>query len=344
MAVKPRFGGHSAVVAFSSVAQYPALERLFSRHKLGPVERVEPLAGGRLNSVVRINGEWVLRWREANRSTGSLRREAALLERLQGRVRAPECVASGMDENLGEYLVQRWIRGENMLDAWIKNPDVTTREWWMLQWIESIKTIHAERFPRPGELPEGRLKEFPTWRSYIESRLRKRVDTLMRIPGVDRQLVLAAERYVRRQAAVLEDGAFCLVHRDLHFANVLVEGPHLVAILDFELAEAGTPDYELDTIYRFLRYPDQFAQGPNPHRVTPQRFASVWFRLKRGYPEMFVPRLRDRLALYSLDRDLSTLAQLYAGRGITGMSGSEAAIEATLKRIGEILQHRYGPE
>jgi hypothetical protein len=187
------------------VSQFPAFERLFARHKLGPVERVEPLTGGRLNSVARINDVFVLRWREPTRSTGSLKREAALLERLNGRVRTPECVASGMDENLGEYLVQRWISGQNLLEAWLTNPDVTTREWWMLQWIESIKAIHAERFPRPGELPEGRLKEYPTWRNYMESRIRKRMDGLMRIPGVDRQLVLAAERYVRREAPVLED-------------------------------------------------------------------------------------------------------------------------------------------
>jgi aminoglycoside phosphotransferase (APT) family kinase protein len=326
------------------VSQFPAFERLFARHKLGPVERVEALTGGRLNSVARINDTFVLRWREPTRSTGSLKREAALLERLNGRVRTPECLASGIDEHLGEYLVQRWIDGQNLLEAWLTNPDATTREWWMLQWIESIKAIHSERFPRPGELPEGRLKEYPSWRNYMESRIRKRMDQLMRVSGIDRQLVLAAERYVRREAPVLEDGPFCLIHRDLHFANVLVDGPHLAAVLDFELAESGPIDYELDTIFRFLRYPDQFAQSRVAHRVTPQRFASVWFRLKRGYPEMFVPRLRERLALYSLDRDLSSLAQLYAGRGIHSMSGTEAAIDATLRRIGEILQHRSGPE
>lgn len=327
------------------MSQFPAVERLFARHKLGSVERVEPLSGGRLNSVVRVNGEWVLRVREATLSTGSLKREAALLERLKGRVPAPECVAAGVDDLLGEYLIQRWIKGQNLLEAWLTNPDVTTREWWMLQWIDAIKAIHSERFPRPGDLPEGRLKEHPTWRHYIEGRLRKRLDQLMRIPGVDRQLVLAAERYVRRQAPVLEDGPFSLIHRDLHFANVLVEGPHLVAVLDFELAEVGPPDYEVDTIFRFLRYPDQFATGRGAHRVTPQRFASVWFRLKRGYPEMFsTPYLRERLALYALDRDLSTLSQLHSGRGISSLSGMEAAVGATLLRIGEILQNRYGPD
>jgi aminoglycoside phosphotransferase (APT) family kinase protein len=327
------------------VSQFPSIERLFARHKLGPVESVTALSGGRLNSVVRVGTDWVLRWREATLSTGSLKREAALLERLKGRVRIPELVASGMDDLLGEYLIQRWLPGENLLSAWLGNPDVATREWWMLEWIAAIKAIHEERFPRPGDLPEGRLREHPTWRAYVESRIRKRLDLLMRAPGVDRELILAAERYLRRQAPVLHDGPVCLIHRDLHFANVLVDGPHLAAILDFELAEAGPPDYELDTIFRFLRYPDQFVHGRQARRVTPQRFASVWFRLKRGYPELFAARhLRERLALYALDHDLSCLVQLHQNRGIQRQSSSEAGLEATLRRIGEILDHRYGPE
>lgn len=39
--------------------------------------------------------------------------------------------------------------------------------------------------------------------------------------------------------------------------------------------------------------------------LTPARFASVWIRLKRGYPELFnVGYLRERLCLYALDREL----------------------------------------
>jgi aminoglycoside phosphotransferase (APT) family kinase protein len=327
------------------VSQYPAIERLFARHKLDQVREVVQLMGGRLNEVARINGEYVLRRRDAHRSTGSLTREAAILDRLHGRVRAPEVVASGVDDVLGEYLLQRWIAGTDLLGAWLENPDVTTREWWMLQWTEALRAIHQERFPKPGELPEGKLKEYPSWRNYMESRIRKRLDALMRVHAMDRSLVLAAERYVRRQAPVLEDGPFCLIHRDMHFGNVLVDGPHLAAVLDFELAEVGPPDYELDTIYRFLRYPGQYVRGTPPHRVTPQRFASVWFRLRRGYPELFAARyLRERLSFYALDHDLSCLAQIYSGRGPTSVSGSEGLIDWTLRRIGDILQHRYGPE
>jgi aminoglycoside phosphotransferase (APT) family kinase protein len=321
------------------VSRLSEVERIFARHRLGAVRLVEPLPGGQLNTALRVNRTHVLRYREASVATGSLIREVAVLKLLAGRVPAPEVEASGIDDILGEYVIHKWIPGQNLLQAWLENPDVAVREWWIREWIAAVQGIHEERFPRCGELPHGELKEYPTWRGYIEARVRKRLDLLMRIPTSDRALVLTTERYLRRQAPVLEDGPFCLVHRDLHFANVLVEGPRVAAIVDFELAEVGTPDYELDTIFRFLRYPWLFAPPEQASRVTPARFASVWIRLKRGYPEMFNVRyLRERLCLYALDHDLSCLIQAYSGRW------GESGVEVTLRRIGDILQGRYGPE
>jgi aminoglycoside phosphotransferase (APT) family kinase protein len=324
------------------MSRFPEVDRLFARHGLGTIESVQPLTGGRLNHAVRVNEGYVLRWREPARSTGSLQREVAILARLGDRVPAPKVLASGLNEMLGEYVIQTWIPGQNLLRAWLAHPEVTTREWWLREWIDTIRAIHAERFARPGSWVGGELQEAPSWRLYVERRVRKRLDLLMRVPGMDRQLVLAAERYLKRTAPVLEDGAFCLIHRDLHFANVLVEGPHLTGILDFELAEVGPPDYELDTIYRFLRYPAAYAEPGSAARVNPTRFASVWMRLRRQYPELFtVPHLRERLCLYALDYELSCLLQASGNRWDRA---GEAAMSVATGRIGEILQGRYGPE
>ena len=75
------------------VSAFPTIDRVFRRHGLSPVQSVQPLAGGRLNQAARVSGDYVLRWRDAARSTGSLKREVAVLERLKGRVRAPEILA-----------------------------------------------------------------------------------------------------------------------------------------------------------------------------------------------------------------------------------------------------------
>jgi aminoglycoside phosphotransferase (APT) family kinase protein len=307
---------------------------------------VERLSGGQLNTALRVNREYVLRCREAARSTGSLRREALLLQRMAGKVPVPEVIAAGLDDLLGEYSLQRCAPGQNLLRAWLENPDGATREWWLLQWTNTLRAIHEERYAAPGEfMATGELREATSWRSYIEGRVRKRVDRMMRVPSIDREFVLHAEKYLRRHAGVLEDGLCCLIHRDLHFANVLVDGPHLTAILDWELAEVGPPDYELDTIYRFLRNPSYYAEPEFASSVTPTRFASVWIRLRRGYPELFAARhLRERLALYALDHALSSLLQLYNSRTPHTQSMVAAREETLLRQVGEIIQGRYGPE
>jgi hypothetical protein len=141
------------------MSRFAEVDRLFARHGLGPVTTVQPLPGGRLNHAVRVNATHVLRWRDPSRATGSLKREVGVLKRLGGRVPAPEVVASGLDEMLGEYVVQHYIPGENLLYAWLENPDVATREWWLMEWVAAIRGIHSERFPRPGEWSNGELKE-----------------------------------------------------------------------------------------------------------------------------------------------------------------------------------------
>ncbi len=324
----------------------PAIERLFARHRLTDAAGVQHLQGGRLNASYRVGKSYVLRCRSASNATGSLQREAALMPRVRARIAAPEALAAGMDDLLGEYIIQRWIPGRDLLAAWADNPDVSTREWWLVQWAHALRAVHEERFPRPGELPHGDLREYPTWRIYIETRIRKRIDSLMRIPGVDRGLLLAAERYMRRHAPVLEDGPFCLIHRDCHFGNVLVDGPTLAGVLDFELAESGTPDYELDAIYRFLRYPWLYSGARKGLSLTPARFASVWVRLRRHYPELFaVPYLRRRISLYALDHDLSCLLQALQNRTpMLFTESNEQAMLHTLERLAEVLDDRYGPE
>jgi aminoglycoside phosphotransferase (APT) family kinase protein len=315
------------------------VERIFARHGLGKVRRIERLHGGQLNSVYRVNGDLVLRHRDPTLSTGSLKREAWVLPRLAGRLAVPEVAASGTDDLLGEYLVETWLPGENLLLAWLRNPDITTREWWITQWAAAIRAIHEVRFPAPAEIRDGELRQAPSWRAYVEGRIRRRLDALMRVSGMDRSLIIAAERQMRRRGGVLEDGPFCLVHRDLHFGNVLVDGPRLSGIVDFELAEIGTPDYELDTIFRFVTSPERYLAAEGGAGASASRFASVWLRLRRAYPEPFdLPYLRERLGFYALDRAFSSLQQACSGRW-----GGEAAAQAALREIAEVLEGRYGP-
>jgi hypothetical protein len=83
-------------------------------------------------------------------------------------------------------------------------------------------------------------------------------------------------------------------------------------VLDFEAALAAPPDYELDQLARFLRWPSLFlTETPG---ITAAAFRGVWSGLRRLYPELFqAPALPTRLALYSLEYDLAALRDCLTG-------------------------------
>lgn len=317
------------------------ISRLFARHRLGPVDEVAAVSGGRLNQVLRVNETLILRCRPPSIATGSLAREAAVLDILNGSVRTARVIASGLDDIVGEYIIQENVPGRTLLDAWLATPDVNYREWWLTQWIAAIQAIHEHALPGPGEFCGGSLKPATTWRSYVEGRIRTRVDALLRLPGADRPMLSAVEQHVRKHGRCLYDQPAVLIHRDIHFGNVMVDGADLTAVLDFELAEAGPVDYELDAIYRFLLQPWCYVPDGKAASITSRRFATVWPRLRRAYPAPFqTPQLRVRLGMYALDHALSSMLQAYSGRWRGGAPLAESAAGS----VAAVLSGRYGPD
>jgi aminoglycoside phosphotransferase (APT) family kinase protein len=305
----PRDRGPFAAVPITAAD----VARVWTRHGLGPVHRVERLAGGQINAAYRVNGAWVLRVRPAGRDGAAFRKERALLERLRGQAPVPEVVA--LDESgaalSAAYMICRWAPGEPLARVWLA-AEPRRREWLLRQLGELLRALHAVRFPACGELTGGELCPAAGWRDYLEARLRRRLGIVRALPGAPLGLLDAVEAFARRAAPALESGAACLVHRDLHFGNLLVEGDRITALLDFEAALAAPPDYELDQLARFLRWPALFLTDlPG---VEASAFRGVWSGLRRAYPELFqAPRLPERLALYALEYDLAALRDCLTG-------------------------------
>lgn len=315
------------------------VERLFARHGLGPVRSVAPLSGGQINPVVVVNGVYILRARPPGRDASAFRTEARLFERLRGRLPVPEVllVDTSREAIPLDCILLRRLPGETLARLWERAGD-RQRAWYAAQVAEILKTLHAERFPACGGFRSGELVPAPSWQAYFEARYERRLRRLRAFPDADRALLDAIEGYWRRRRGVLDDGPACLVHRDLHWGNLLAEGPRLTGILDFEAAVAAPPDYELDQLLRFLRYPALFIHGETAATPTPALFAGVWNLLQAAYPEPFrAKELSTRLSLYSLEYDLAALYDCYSGRW------GAAAHRHVLDRIRLALEERLLP-
>ena len=304
----------SGIGPFTAAAvTHAAVERAFARHGLGPVCRVERLAGGQINAVYLVNGDMVLRVRPVEKDGSAFRKEAALFERLRGRVPVPEIVA--LDE-AGEalpaaYMISRRVQGETLARVWL-TAGPRRRVWLLGQLAEMLRGLHEIDFPACGDLPGGELHPAASWRGYLDERLRRRLTLVRALPGAPRALLDAVEAFCRRAGAALAAGPARLVHRDLHFGNILVDGDRITAVLDFEAALAAPPDYELDQIARFLSAPRVFLT--DPPAVEAAAFRGVWSGLRDAYPELFrVPELGTRLAVYALEYELAALRDCLAG-------------------------------
>jgi aminoglycoside phosphotransferase (APT) family kinase protein len=313
------------------------IARLFARHGLGSVHRLERLRGGQINAAYLVNGEWVVRVRPVGKDGAAFRKERALFERLHGRVPVPEVVA--LDESAAAVpapcLICRRAPGETLGSVWLR-AGPRQREWLLAQLAELLRAVHEVEFPACGDLPAGKLQPAADWSDYLDSRLRRRLALIRSLPGAPLVLLDAIESFARRAAPALAAGAARLVHRDLHFGNVMVEADRITALLDFEAAVAAPPDYELDQIGRFLRWPGLFlTEMPG---VEASAFRGVWSGLQRLYPELFqAPRLTTRLAVYALEYDLAVLRDC-----LTGV-WDEPVRRAVLTRLEHALTERISP-
>jgi aminoglycoside phosphotransferase (APT) family kinase protein len=255
----------------------------------------------------------VLRVRPVEKDGSSFRKEAALFARLRGRVPVPEIVV--LDES-GEllpaaYMICRRVPGETLARVWLQ-AGPRQRVWLMGQLAELLRGLHEVEFPACGDLPGGELRPAESWRDYLNARLRRRLAIVRALPGAPRALLDAVEAFYQTESAALAAGAARLVHRDLHFGNILVEGDRITGVLDFEAALAAPPDYELDQIARFLNGPGVFLT--DMPAVTAEAFRGVWSGLREAYPELFhTPQLGTRLAVYALEYELAVLRDCLTG-------------------------------
>jgi aminoglycoside phosphotransferase (APT) family kinase protein len=86
-------------------------------------------------------------------------------------------------------------------------------------------------------------------------------------------------------------GGEILLHGDFYLGNVLVDGDHVSALIDFEFARMGPPDLELISVVRALDAETRLGVARPP--------LLAW--LAEDYPELFgAADLDRRLWLYAL--------------------------------------------
>jgi len=290
-------------VGMNALAQVRALHVLAAA-KLGRPAHIEPASS--VTNEVWLTPEHVVRINR--RATGRLRREATLAPVLPPASGYPGIIAAG-DGGGMDWLILRRKPGVPLARAW-PSMDTAARRSAVRQLATRLRQIHATATPDglpPLETPQlldaGALFPLaPLQRALVEAR---------HVPNVPGSLVDDLTARVGELApAIGAFGASTLIHGDLTFENVLWDGTRVSAIIDFEWSRGAPRDLDLDVFLRMCAYPFLHVAADYEQLTHERDYADVPSWLADDYPELFdVPRLAERLELYSLAFDLHELLQ-----------------------------------
>ena len=309
----------------------PTVARILGRHGLGRTS-VEPLPGGQINASYLVDRLYVLRINLRPEEHGKLAREARVLAMLRDRVPAPETIAYDGSSQIVpyEYMIQTYLPGESLLVRWGQTGE-EERAAILSQLATLLRRLHSLRLSGFGDPSQPRQGE--TWAALHARRAAHALASARAAENADPALLERAARVLARDSAALGIGVPALTHGDLHFGNIHVQNGLITGLLDFERAWAAAPDWELDQLLRFVRYPHLFADGALEGEVHPSQFTGVIPAIRSGYPDLFdVPALSARLRVYALEYDLRGLASARKRH-----NNDHAAVQAISQRIVDTI-------
>ncbi|MEU9359363.1 phosphotransferase [Streptomyces sp. NPDC048301] len=142
---------------------------------------------------------------------------------------------------------------------------------------------------------------------------------------------------IRRQAQMLTDRPFTLLHGDLHRLNLIVDHADDLWAIDWELAMIGDPLYDLATHLHLMRYSS----------LEADRIARLWAAaVQRVRPECATGWREDLRTLLAYKRAQSVHTDVIRGAiGLEqlGSGPAQAWIPVTAHRIREVLSRAREP-
>jgi aminoglycoside phosphotransferase len=232
------------------------------------------------------------------RGVGRLAREAALVRRLPRAALHPGILAIGDDGTL-EWSLSPRVRGIDLGRAWRTMTDAN-RERATHELAHALAAVHAtptagipDDIEPPHTLPLGPLLDL--------------VDTVAALHG-RRPILDHIADFIRARWDAFDDRDTGLVHGDPHLENVLWDGAHVSALLDFEWSRASWIHADLEILLSVSDDPKLFASADHEDSVDPAQYAHLPRWLAAAQPAWFShPRLGDRLDVLRASRTLGQL-------------------------------------
>jgi len=146
------------------------------------------------------------------------------------------------------------------------------------------------------------------WKRNVGDKIEGSLIVIQKNKLLDIDFIIDIRDYLDSNIGILSEQRIWLIHRDIHFDNILVRDNKIVALLDLEMTELGSIDFQLDIIWRMQRQAKKYACEEYKKYVKNKDHKKLMNYFKLFYPELFCfYKFETRLDIYDLEHDLRHL-------------------------------------
>jgi len=274
-------------------------------------KRIKAIKLTKGNLIFQADDKYIIRIKEGKEGCRKLKFKAELIRMIEKEIPVANVVAFDRYEGVS-YLIQKYIAGQTLFQTWPRLTPVY-REKLIANLVSFLNNLHAHEAPKFG-IPYDSGLQFESWQEFCCFRFEKLISEISSLPAsrtAEPVLGLVA-RYFKKHKHYLKSEKAVLLHGDLWPANILVRGHEIRAIIDFEFALWGPPDYEFFLTLQFCLFP---SEAGGEKRYLPENFRDYWQLLRKYYPKAFsFPRIDERLNLYLILHNLGLYKVSLEGR------------------------------
>lgn len=283
-----------------------SIRAIFGRLAIPAPEKLEKIAVGFTNEVYSLDDKYILKVCIRPDNEEPFTREVAFYRFYEGKLPVPHILAHDASKVVigHDYMVYSKIPGENLYNVW-HTLTPAQRKSLIQQLCGLLRTVNATEL---AGLPGGAILPLEDWKDYIASKIEGHLVACEQAGTLSRSFTASVRAYVEANINVLDDAKVALTYWDAHFDNILVDGPRITGLIDFERTELASIDYALDVVWRMVRKPQKYMSEHAKQFSKDEDYANLMELYEEFYPELFAfSDLPTRLNLYEISHDLRDL-------------------------------------
>lgn len=242
---------------------------------------------GFTNTIYEVDNKYIIKICTNTANEDKFKNEISFYEENENNALIPKLYKSDTSKNDIPYFYEilEKIQGVSLYNIWHELSE-EEREDLIKKLCFILKEIHKNK------------KASYDWEEYLSKNFSdsyKQVKYLF--SDEEQEMIMKA---YQKFPTYLESTDFVLVHNDLHFDNIFYDNGK-IKLIDFERSISAPRDFELDILYRMIRFPWKFASEETEKYTNSNDYTNIKLYIEKYYEELVnIPHLEKRLAIYDM--------------------------------------------